>query len=101
TPLLSSCRNGNEPVMKYLIEHGANVNQKGECGLTPLISACIQGNERMIKCLISRGAKINVVDYEGHRPLLILCESKNSDDSIKFLIEHDANIHIKDKYGNT
>jgi len=28
TPLLYACRNGNEAIIKYLVEHGADVKKK-------------------------------------------------------------------------
>jgi len=36
TPLFEACSNGNEAIVKYLVEHGANRNRLNSYGETPL-----------------------------------------------------------------
>ncbi len=51
---------GYLPVIKYLIQKGANVNDRGTClGWTPMHCAASRGYIDVMKLLISHGAKIN------------------------------------------
>lgn len=51
TPLIMTSKNGNEKIIKYLIKHGANINEyPGNYNSTPLGYACRQyGNENSCK----------------------------------------------------
>jgi len=60
-------------LLKYLIEHGANVNQKNEKGSTPLCLACYNGNENIVKYLVKHGANINQRNDDLYTPLTITC----------------------------
>ncbi|ORX83690.1 hypothetical protein BCR32DRAFT_192423, partial [Anaeromyces robustus] len=53
-----ACQSGNITIIKYLIEHGANVNKETN-DFTPLIAACQNGNNTIIKYLIEHGANVN------------------------------------------
>ncbi len=44
TALTCSCGNGHVEVAQLLLQHGANVELRGEYGDTPLESACKTGN---------------------------------------------------------
>jgi len=68
TPLIIAIENGNESIAKYLIEHGADVNNLqfpkydhyylGD-QYTPLSLAINNGNEFIVKCLVEHGADVN------------------------------------------
>jgi len=57
--LFSTCTNGNEEIIKYLVEHGADVNKENDYGVTPLFNACSGGYEAITKYLVEQGADIN------------------------------------------
>ncbi|OUM58750.1 hypothetical protein PIROE2DRAFT_22739, partial [Piromyces sp. E2] len=59
TSLFHSCLNENIKVVKYLVEHGADINKENYERETPLFYACKSGNEAVIKYLVERGADIN------------------------------------------
>ena len=44
-------------IVKYLVEHGADVNAKTENGVTVLMSATYNNNSEMVKFLVEHGAK--------------------------------------------
>jgi uncharacterized protein len=56
---------------KYLVEHGADVNQAGQYGWTALHAAAYQGLNDVIEYLVSKGAKIDQMDEFGQTPLSI------------------------------
>jgi len=51
--------NGNEAIVKCLVEHGANINKETDYGETPLFNACKSGNEAVVKYLVKLGANMN------------------------------------------
>jgi cytohesin len=56
---------------KFLVEHGANVNDAGQYGWTPLHAAAYQGLNDVIEYLVNKGAKIDQMDEFGQTPLSI------------------------------
>jgi ankyrin len=56
---------------RYLVEHGADVNQAGQYGWTALHAAAYQGLNDVIEYLVSKGAKIDQMDEFGQTPLSI------------------------------
>ncbi|ORX63511.1 ankyrin, partial [Anaeromyces robustus] len=56
TPLFSACESGNENLVKYLMEQGAEINVMSRCNHTPLYTACQSGYENIVKCLLEHGA---------------------------------------------
>ena len=56
TPLFYACSNGNETLVKYLVELGADINKKNIFGYTPLYFACSSRNDTLAKYLVELGA---------------------------------------------
>ena len=72
-------------VVKYLIDNGADVNQKiGVNQDTLLIRACKYNNVDMIKYLVSHGAEINVKDIYGNTPIDLA--KRRSPEGLKILL---------------
>ncbi len=55
-PLHCACKNGYEGIVKYLIEHGADVNKENSDGDTPLSVAREEGHENIVEYLTEQGA---------------------------------------------
>ena len=70
TPLAYAAYQGNENVVRYLLQRGARVNgaaqQGGTYSNTPLMMAAIQGHERIVRTLLAAGADADVRVYGGH-----------------------------------
>ncbi|KAK6042823.1 ankyrin repeat protein [Cooperia oncophora] len=62
TPLHHGAMKGNEPAVKALIKHGADVNAKTIKGTTPLLTACVHGYDEIIQTLLSNGADTSGTD---------------------------------------
>jgi len=106
TPLVTACICKNEKMVKYLIEHGADVNKEiidiyGYVK-SPLTSA--DGNENIIKYLVENGADVNkeIVSKYGYSylPLINACIDGN-ETIVKYLVQHNADVNKKNKRGNT
>jgi len=96
-PLCQAVYANNTAIAEYLIDHGANVNYPEEMG--PLQTAPYYSNNiEMVKLLIARGADINggIVGTALHRTIWM--ERK---DIFELLIQHGANVNVKDKWGFT
>lgn len=57
--------------VKYLVEHGADVNAHGQFGWTALHSAAYQGLNDVIEYLVSKGAELDARDGFNQTPLSI------------------------------
>ena len=70
TPLAYAAYQGNERVVRYLIERRANVDSGAYGGgtyiNTPLMMAAIQGHESIVRILLRAGANADVRVYGGH-----------------------------------
>jgi ankyrin repeat protein len=57
TPLFWAVESGNEKLVSFLVEHGANVNAKSNKGKTPLSIATEAGSTNIVEILKAHGAK--------------------------------------------
>lgn len=55
TPLMMAARNNQEPLVEFLIEHGADVRATAEDGATPLSLAEDEGHENIVEILKAKG----------------------------------------------
>jgi len=56
-------------MVKYLIDHGADINQKQYKDSTPIYIASIIGHIHIVEYLLSKGANINIKNSEGKSPI--------------------------------
>ncbi|ORX55833.1 ankyrin, partial [Anaeromyces robustus] len=61
-------QNGNETIINYLIEKGADIHKENNDGETPLFFVCENGNENGVRYLIEHGAQINKENNNGETP---------------------------------
>lgn len=100
TPLSIAAEKGYESIVKYLIEHGADVNKVGMSnGPTPLFMALYNGNENIVKYLVEHGADVNK-ECKGGFPLH-LAAANGLEASMKYLIDHGADVNLQNDSGRT
>ena len=58
-----------KPVIKYLVEHEADLEVKGNWGWTPFMAAVYDGQLDMVDYFLDHGANINATDDQGHTAL--------------------------------
>jgi ankyrin repeat protein len=90
----------NADVITFLIESGANVNDKDQIGQTPLIVATQHGCKKLVEILIGAGADIHERNDFG-QSAIITAAQENLLEIAKFLIESGANVNIPDAEGET
>ncbi|MBL7185843.1 MAG: ankyrin repeat domain-containing protein [Phycisphaerae bacterium] len=85
---------------KSLIEGGADVNKRTQCGTTPLHTAAIIGSKNIAKLLIDKGADVNANSGVGWTPLHEAGESGQKDVA-ELLIAKGADVNAKEGEGWT
>lgn len=130
TPLLiASGRYGAAPVVKFLLDHGANPSAHSPWfsgDMTPLAEAAYVGDETILRLLLARGADVKAA---GPNPLVFSIVSRcsgctdlfmgttekdelslqalldspplNDTRAVNSLLDHGANVNAKDPDGNT
>lgn len=89
----------NMVFLKYLVENGANINERDLEGFTPLLNAVYYNFVDGVEFLIKIGAPIDD-NSDGQTPL-ILATRQGNDKIIKILVENGADVNKSDKHGNT
>jgi len=69
--LYKACENGNEAIVKYLIEQGDDINKENWKKETPLFNVYESGSEVIVKYLVEHGADINIKNCYGNTTLSI------------------------------
>ena len=87
-------------VIKTHINHGADVNTKGDNGITSLHYAVLVWDIEFFKTLIVNKADVNAKSRNGNTPLHYAVLKKNIE-FVKTLIDNKADVNAQDKYGNT
>ena len=102
TPLMYAASKGRFGVVKYLIDHGADVHKKSWPWYerTALHYAIESGNLEVVEALLSKGAEIDVEDGGRCTPLMLTAE-RGHHDILVYLIDHGADVEKKDRRNRT
>lgn len=73
--------------IKYLVEHGADINKPNGGGKTPLMIAIEYFDLDLVKFLIELGADVNKTDNEGNTPLSITTGRKFQQNMDQYLMD--------------
>lgn len=100
--LLNAVLSNETPKVRYLLENGANPNERnieeGIAGITPLIASILEGNKEIFDLLIRYGADVNQNDAFLRTPLYWAAhhERRHADLHVfRTLVQHHADIHKK------
>jgi ankyrin repeat protein len=84
TPLASALAVQRNDIARTLIEHGADVNAKGDNDVTPLHTAAARGNLESAKLLLDHGADAKAPTRDGKTPAAY-AEERNHPEMVEFL----------------
>jgi ankyrin repeat protein len=106
TPLILATRSENISIMRFLAEHGADVNIPDINGNTALMWAVAHVSPEMVKLLIAKGADVSRQNDKNETALdwslLMLLNSKKEDlEIIKLLIAAGADVNKQNEWGTT
>jgi ankyrin repeat protein len=97
-PLLAAVKSRDFHIVMFLLEHGANINQKSHFpdSKTVLHIAVSQNSLLMVDLLIHCGANINAFSALGSSPLGLIEGKMNYEKMEKFLIKYGAKSYDSD-----
>jgi len=84
TPLASALAVQRNDIARTLIDHGADVNAKGDNHVAPLHTAAARGNLESATLLLNHGADINATTKDG-KTALAYAEEHNHREMVDFL----------------
>ena len=92
--------------VRFLVDHGADVNVQRDDLWTPLHLAVNIGELSVARILLEHKADVNLRNDVGHIPLHLSCtreisQKDDSSDIAKLLLERGANVNEKDKTDST
>lgn len=100
TALIRAAYQGNEKIVRYLLQKGAAINKGDIGGTTPLHVAARQGNLAIVKQLIKAGASIDARDVDGWTPLS-RAVSLGKKKVVKQLIEAGASTDFSNRWNES
>ncbi|XP_030630269.1 KN motif and ankyrin repeat domain-containing protein 2 [Chanos chanos] len=80
TALHLAVRHGRLPIVRLLLEQGANPNVQDRAGTTPLIIACDRGHTEIVKVLLQNAdCDVNLTDKGGRSALSLATQASRTD----------------------
>jgi ankyrin repeat protein len=98
--LMVASERGDAPLVKLLLEKGANVNAKTKFNATPLSLAIPRGHGAIVETLIAHGANVNESIDIWDFPLKEATVFGHTE-IVKALLAHGADVNRKDYMGRT
>ena len=88
--------------VKAIIASGADVNAKGEQGITLLmVAAAFSDNPEIVSALLNAGADVNTRVYGGSTILMQAVIHSENPEIIRTLLDAGADVNAKDQEGFT
>ena len=100
TPLQAAVALEHTAIVRFLLEHRADVNVRDKHNSTPLHEVLRSGNLDVMKLLLSFGADVNALDHWGDSPLRKAFRCQNFD-AVKLLVKGGADVNARDRSNST
>lgn len=97
-PLTIAAKEGDEGVVRLLLDHGCPVDGRNWDGTTALMEAAINDHCSIVELLLEKGADVHVQDSLG-RTALWLALADKSQGAVKLLLDAGSEAKHRDVYG--
>ncbi|KAJ5311725.1 hypothetical protein N7476_007585 [Penicillium atrosanguineum] len=102
TPLHCAVYQGNEEMVEFLLECGANGNATTADGQTPLHIAAKKGHRKCMKLLFAQRVDLHIVDHSGAPSLHAAVGTATDESTVPLLVKHRMNLNFQNPInGNT
>lgn len=101
TALLRAATSGQEPMVRFLIEKGADIEARSPNNGTPLICAAEGNHEAVVELLLQNGANVKAGDDFGWKPLHRVIMNRGGESVAQMLLTHGADINARCVYQKT
>ena len=98
--LISASEEGNDEIVKMLLENGAKVNLQLDNGGCALMMASQKGHEGIVKMFLENGAKVDLQMYDGWTALMF-ASGQGHEVIVKMLLGKGATVDLQLDNGGT
>ena len=102
SPLMEACQEGNNEIVRILLDAGADARWINEYQFSAIEKACATGNLSIVETLLNHDKDLLeiIVHENGSTPLFTAIELQYFD-IVRFLLDHSAFVHASTKVGLT
>ena len=109
-PLHLACKKGDCDTVKLLLDSGSDINRSTKLGMLPLHYSLRYGNTDIVQNLLQRGSNVNCFALDLKEEIrvrsqltsaLFIAISQKNYNIVKALIEHGADVNLRDEYGTS
>src|ERR1700674_4078125 len=90
---------GSMKAMKLLLNAGADVNAKNDCGATALLWCARDGEKARV--LIDHGADVNARSKQGRTPIMLASMREGGSDIVALLLSKGADVNVAESRSET
>lgn len=101
TPLMMAASNGAEELVRFLLDHGANVAAQDVSGFTALLMAAAEGHVGAVRLLLSQGASVAESNALGETALMLAVMHGHLNIVSLLVEDFNADLHSRDEHGST
>ncbi|KAL3443138.1 ankyrin repeat-containing domain protein [Aspergillus insuetus] len=99
-PLTLAARHGNESVVRFLLQHGADVDSKDHFGRTALSNAAHTGHLSIVRILVDHGADLDHLDSHTKATPTESAIKAGHTEIVRFLLESGAVVDYSSNNGS-